>query len=98
MLDHETVNKLRYMKLTGIAEALKEQDDDDAYQEMSFRDRFALLGDREFCKRQHGRLQRQVHLDKRFLEVLFKDLSVRADDLRHCRFQNFGRCVWYDSP
>jgi len=25
MLDHETVNKLRYMKLTGIAEALKEQ-------------------------------------------------------------------------
>ena len=36
MLEHETVNKLRYMKLTGIAEALKEQNDDDTYQEMGY--------------------------------------------------------------
>ncbi len=25
MLDHETVNKLRYMKLTGIAEAITDR-------------------------------------------------------------------------
>ena len=27
-----------------------------------------------------------------FPEVFFKDLSVRSGDLRHSRFQNFGRC------
>ena len=48
MLEHETVNKLKYMKLTGIAEALKEQNDDEGYREMGFHDRFALLVDREF--------------------------------------------------
>ena len=34
MLNHETVNRLRYMKLTGMADSLKEQDDDSAFQEM----------------------------------------------------------------
>lgn len=77
MLDHETVNKLRYMKLTGIAEALKEQHDDDAYQEMGFRDRFALLVDREFCKRQHGRLQRLINGATRKSDRLRRRHQVR---------------------
>jgi len=77
MLDHETVNKLRYMKLTGIAEALKEQNDDDAYQDMGFRDRFALLVDREFCKRQHGRLQRLINGAK------FENPTACVEDIRY---------------
>jgi len=77
MLDHETVNKLRYMKLTGIAEALKEQHDDDAYREMGFRDRFALLVDREFCKRQHGRLQRLINGAK------FENPTACVEDIRY---------------
>lgn len=62
MLNHETMNKLKAMKLTGMADALNEQDDDSAYQEMGFHERLALLVDREFNKRRHGRLQRLITL------------------------------------
>ena len=77
MLEHETVNKLKYMKLTGIAEALKEQNDDEGYREMGFHDRFALLVDREFCKRQHGRLQRLINGAK------FENPTACIEDIRY---------------
>ena len=77
MLEHETVNKLKYMKLTGIAEALKEQNDDEGYREMGFHDRFALLVDREFCKRQHGRLQRLINGAK------FENPTACVEDIRY---------------
>ena len=77
MLEHETVNKLKYMKLTGIAEALKEQNDDEGYREMGFHDRFALLVDREFCKRQHGRLQRLINGAK------FENSTACVEDIRY---------------
>jgi predicted sugar kinase len=64
MLNQETVNKLRHMKLTGMVEALQQQDNDAAYQEMGFQERLGLLVDREFSKRQQNRLQRLINSAK----------------------------------
>ena len=77
MLNHETVNRLRYMKLTGMADSLKEQDDDSAFQEMGFCDRLGLMVDREFNKRQHSRLQRLVS------RARFQNTTACVEDIRY---------------
>jgi UDP-N-acetylenolpyruvoylglucosamine reductase len=60
MLSQETLNKLKHMKLTGMVEALRQQETDPSYREMDFQDRLGLLVDWEFSKRQHSRLQRLI--------------------------------------
>lgn len=64
MLNHETLNKLKHMKLTGMADALLQQDTEPGYQDMGFHERLGLLVDWEFSKRQHSRLERLVNLAK----------------------------------
>lgn len=77
MLNNETRNKLRHMKLTGIADALEEQEDDSNYREMPFDDRLGLLVEREFGKRRHNRLQRLVNGAK------FKSSTACVEDVRY---------------
>ena len=64
VLNQETINKLKDMKLTGMVEALKQQDADPSYREMSFQERLGLLVDWEFSKRQHSRLARLMRAAK----------------------------------
>ncbi len=77
MLDHETINKLRYMKLTGMVEALQQQDAESGYREMSFQQRLGLLVDHEFNKRQHSRLERLVRLAK------FQNATACVEDIKY---------------
>lgn len=77
MLNHETMNKLKYMKLTGMSDGLQEQDNDSSYEEMGFHDRLALLVDREFSKRQHSRLQRLIHLAR------FENSSACVENIKY---------------
>jgi IstB-like ATP binding N-terminal. len=56
MLNNETMNKLRHMKLSGFIESLEQQENSADYREIDFNERFGLLVDCEFCKRQHNRL------------------------------------------
>lgn len=65
MLNQETLNKLKHMKLTGMVEALEQQEVDSSYREMSFQERLGLLVDWEFSKRQHSRLQRLIRSDRK---------------------------------
>lgn len=60
MINQELLNKLRHMKMHGFIEALEEQDNNHSYRELDFKERLKLLIDREFNKRQHGRLQRII--------------------------------------
>lgn len=77
MLNHETLNKLRHMKLTGMVEALQQQDAQSGYQEMSFQERLGLLVDWEFSKRQHSRLERLMHLAK------FQNSSACVENIKY---------------
>ena len=62
MINQETINKLRQMKLTGMVEALEQQERVAAYQEMAFYERLGLLVDQEFSRRQHNKLDRLIRL------------------------------------
>jgi DNA replication protein DnaC len=75
MLSQETVNKLKHMKLTGMVEALKQQEADPSYREMDFQQRLSLLVDWEFTKRQHNHLQRIIRAAK------FQDSTACIEDI-----------------
>ncbi len=77
MLNQETLNKLKQMKLTGMVEVLEEQDRNQGYQEMGFHERLALLVDREFCNKQHGRLQRLINGAK------FENSTACVEDIKY---------------
>lgn len=51
MLIHETIEKLKRLRLPGFVEALEEQQQISSYQELSFEERLGLLVDRELDKR-----------------------------------------------
>ncbi|MBU8567924.1 IS21-like element helper ATPase IstB [Virgibacillus pantothenticus] len=59
-INDQTLSKLHEMKLSGMAEAYKEQALNKEFQKMSFEDRFSLLVDIEQSRRQNNRLQRLI--------------------------------------
>ena len=71
----ETLNKLNHMKLTGMIEALNQQEIDPSYREMSFQERLGLLVDWEFNKRQYNRLQRLIRSAK------FQDTTACVENI-----------------
>ena len=77
MLNQETINKLKDMKLTGMVEALRQQDADSSYREMSFQERLGLLVDWEFSKRQHNRLERLIRTAK------FQDTTACVENISY---------------
>ena len=58
MLTETTVNKLREMRLSVMANAFKEQMVDSHFRGMSFEDRLSLLVDIEWCARKNNHLKR----------------------------------------
>lgn len=77
MLNQEMMNKLRYMKMTGMAEALEQQEKHQQYEELSFHERLNLLVDSEYTKRQHNRLQRLINQAK------FQDPQACIEDINY---------------
>jgi DNA replication protein DnaC len=60
MMNEQTLSKLIEMKLSGMAEAYKEQALNKDFQKMSFEDRFSILVDLEHSRRKSNKLQRLV--------------------------------------
>jgi DNA replication protein DnaC len=80
MLLHPTLEKLTAMRFTGMAAALQEQMESNAYDEMSFTERFALLLDREQAVRQTKAMKARLRKAK-----LRQDGSIEDIDFRHPR-------------
>ncbi len=85
MLNHETVNKLKQMKLNGMLDALQQQENESVFQELGFSERLGLLVDREFSRRQHNRLQRLIHAAK------FQNSSACAEDINYLQDRHLDR-------
>lgn len=60
MLDQVTINKLHEMKLSAMAEAFREQTQDQTLSGLSFEERFGLIVDIEWAKRKNNRLARLI--------------------------------------
>jgi len=60
MLDNNTVNKLREMKMSVMATAFKRQVSEKAVSELSFEERVGLMVDAEWTSRKNNRLKRLI--------------------------------------
>ena len=79
MINNETINKLRHMKMTGMVDALEQQENISAYQEMGFYERLGLLVDQEFSRRQHNKLDRLIRLAQ-FQNAVCTAISTRISE------------------
>jgi DNA replication protein DnaC len=60
MLNETTMTKLRAMKLQAIGDAFNDQFTDKIYEQMPFEDRFGILVDMEWTRRENNRLGRLI--------------------------------------
>ena len=78
MLLEQTLTQLRELRLTGMADALDEQQAVPDVQSLSFEDRLALLVEREATVRQDRRLSRLLGQAKLRLPATIEDLDFRS--------------------
>ncbi len=77
MLTETTVSKLREMRLSVMANALKDQLFDSQYQSMAFEDRLGLLVDAEWNSRKTNHLQRLIR------QATFSDSSACLENVEY---------------
>jgi len=78
MLIEPTLDRLRELGLTGMAQALAEQLGVPDVQSLSFEDRLALLLERETSERDNRRLRRLLQLAKLRLDASVEDIDFRS--------------------
>lgn len=80
MLEHPTLEKLAHLRLTGMCDALRQQQQMPEYQTLSFEERLGLLVDQETLVRQNR--QMATRLKKAGLR---QEAAVEDIDFRHPR-------------
>ena len=78
MLQEPMMEKLLAMRLHGMADALKIQEQDPAARELSFLERLALLVDHQWNWRQNRALARRLHTAKLPGNACVEDIDFRA--------------------
>ena len=78
MLLEQTFTQLRELRLTGMADALEEQQAVPDVQSLSFEDRLGLLVEREATVRQDRRLSRLLRQARLRLPATIEDLDLRS--------------------
>jgi DNA replication protein DnaC len=78
MLNQPMIDKLLAMRLHGMVEALKVQEQDRAVNELSFLERFALLVDQQWSWRENQALARRLKAAKLRGTVCVEDIDYRA--------------------
>ncbi len=78
MLEQPMIEKLLAMRLHGMADALKAQEQDQAMRELSFLERLALVVDQQWNWRENQALQRRLKAAKLRGNTCVEDIDYRA--------------------
>jgi len=79
MLNQATVDRLRQLRLTGMAEAFQTQiESPGQYRELSFEERFGLMVDREWSWREDHRVRRLLKEAKLRLAACMENIDFRV--------------------
>src|SRR6202051_2820227 len=78
MLKQPMIEKLAAMRLLGMVEALKTQDQDPAALELSFSERFGLLVDQQWNWRENQALGRRMKNAKLRVNACVEDIDYRT--------------------
>jgi DNA replication protein DnaC len=79
MLQQPMMEKLQALKLQGMLEGLKQQEQDEATLDLSFLDRLALLIDRQWTWRQNQVLARRLQISRLKGSACVENIDYRAE-------------------
>ena len=78
MLNQQTTEKLHVMRMSGMADAFRQQQEDPQNNQLSFEERFGLLVDRQWNWRQNRALERRVRDARLQGPECVEDIDYRA--------------------
>jgi DNA replication protein DnaC len=95
MLTEQTLDKLYSMKLTGMAEAFKEQLQQPSSNPLSFEERFGFLVDRQWTWREEGRIKRLLEEAKLKLNACVEDIDYKSPrGIDRSLIMTLSSCDW----
>lgn len=95
MLITQTMERLRELKLTGMARALEEQTSSAEYDDMGFEERLGLLVDREAIERGNRRLKTRLRKAKLRQQACMEDIDYRhSRGLDRSVMRTLSTCQW----
>lgn len=95
MLNEQTYEKLSVLKLSGMAEGLKEQLKQPDMNELAFEERFAMLVDAEYLYRENKRMKRLLQNANLKLSASLEDVDYRAPrGLDKPVIRSLATCGW----
>jgi DNA replication protein DnaC len=78
MLNEQTLDKLHAMKLSGMAEAFKEQLQQPSLNHLSFEERFGILVDRQWTWKEDCRMKRLLEEAKLKINASVEDIDYKS--------------------
>ncbi len=95
MMTNHTLDQLRVLKLTGMADAFTQQLEQPSTHELSFGERFALLVDREITHRENRRLTRLLQLAHLKQSACVEDINYKHKrGLDRSQMAALATCDW----
>ena len=95
MLINQTLDKLRTMRLTGMADTLEQQLSQPNIHDLSFEERFGLLVDHELLYRDNRRLARLLKAAKLRVNACVEDIDYRHPrGLKRPELASLTTCDW----
>lgn len=91
----QTIEQLKHLKLNGLLEAWSEQQAQPTYQDLAFDERFALLVEREYIRRQNQRLHRRLKQAQLFIGASLADIDFAVPrGLKKTQFLEWAQGQW----
>lgn len=98
MLNQQTLQRLRALRLTGMANAFAQQLEQPNTQQLSFEERLALLVDREHTHRDNRRLQRLLRAASFKQQACVEDIDYKTPrGLARSEVASLITCDWIRS-
>ncbi|MBE9080105.1 ATP-binding protein [Romeria aff. gracilis LEGE 07310] len=95
----QTIDQLKALKLNGLLESWSEQHAQPTYHDLSFDDRFALLVEREFLRRQQQRLNRRLKQAQLFVGASLAEVDFQVPrGLKKAQFLEWAQGQWVVQP
>lgn len=95
MLNQQTIEQLRALKLTGMLEALEQQQAQPEMHELCFEQRLAMLVEREYFHRESRRLARLLKEARLRVAACVEDIDYRHPrGLEKPRMAALAQCDW----
>lgn len=91
----QTIEQLKDLKLNGLLEAWVQQQSQPTYHDLSFDERFALLVEREYIRRQNQRLQRRLNQAQLFIRASVAEVDFAVSrGLKKTQFLEWAQGQW----